>query len=98
MAWINKKCCGVKGRLQDVVDFLCTKCVGCVTINQGGEINEACWSSVGAAECRKTVRIGISKNRTVPYRPITQVPSESEFRLFRNSEVPGIPTYGLECE
>ncbi len=36
----SQKCSGVKGRQQYVVDFQCTKCVGCVTINQGGDIKE----------------------------------------------------------
>src|SRR5664279_4012163 len=29
MAWIHKKCSGVSGRLHDVANLQCAKCVGC---------------------------------------------------------------------
>ena len=40
MSWNHKKCSGVKGRLQDVVDFQCTKCVGCDNVTLLDKIKE----------------------------------------------------------
>ena len=39
-AWTHKKCSGVKGRLQDVVDFKCSRCIGGFTKSQVEKIKE----------------------------------------------------------